>query len=193
MARLALLIIMLVQTAPAAGETYQYVDEQGNIAYTDNLSTVAENLRSRVKKVEMTPLPTLKNPGPPLQENPPAPSLSLKERFRDWTRHPMFRYVAILSPLAILTLFMLWMPTRIDSLLIRLLFRFLSVVLIGVGLYSAVLLNKIYPLSLSGEEAGHSPASTLDPIQRVRTQRREIERNLQKKTETLDAITENNR
>jgi hypothetical protein len=67
----AVLLVGLALASPASAQFYKYVDEQGNVRFTDDINQVPENQRTRVRRY-VESQPTV--PG----EAPPAHSLGKK-------------------------------------------------------------------------------------------------------------------
>lgn len=79
--QIALFLLLLLAASRAAAEVYRYVDENGVLSFTDDLSRVPSDQRPKVDAVELSPGPALSVP----------PERSAFERWRD---HPAVKPAA---------------------------------------------------------------------------------------------------
>lgn len=192
--KLLVITLFLIFSAPANTEIFKYVDEEGVVSFTDDVSTIPETLRSQVEKIASMPesvldMEALEKTKKKILDLPKK--INLRERFLGWTSHPYAQYLAAFAPLAGLAVFLFFIQRRIKSLFVRLVFKGLCVLFLGIAFYSVVIMNKIYPVSLPFQEMDIPSMENFDPlhpIQSFENQVEGIEKNLKGQEEVLTTI-----
>jgi hypothetical protein len=123
------------------GQVFKYTDENGAIAFTDNIENVPEDQRPKVQEVAPLPLQTVQMPTTYSSES---------ER---WIDHPLSKYIIVFI---ILSIGMLYIQYKSENFLLRLAAKFLFIAFLGAAIYS-VLFTKDSPINPAGVQKAAEP------------------------------------
>lgn len=146
---LLLLFLLSLTFAPLGrAEVIRYTDENGAIAFTDNIENVPEGQRAKIERVE-----------PAAPQQIPSFSPRPKPMYDRWIDNPLSKYMIAFIALSIL---MLYIQSRSQNILVRLAMKLLFVVCLGAAIYS-VILSQQPGLSTAVDKGVEPSLTTLIP------------------------------
>lgn len=127
-AGLFLMIVFILQPTFGRAEVLKYIDENGAVAFTDNIENVPEALRSQIEKIEPEIPPALSEPVLPAQE-------FARQEYERWIDHPLAKYA---FGFILLSIAMFYVQRRTKSFLLGLVMKLLFVGFLGAAIYSVL-------------------------------------------------------
>lgn len=122
---LLLTIHLSINPEIASAQVYKYTDESGAVAFTDDFSKIPEAQRPDAEKKEPVSIPS-SFPAPP----PP------KNAFLEWLTQPLSKYIIGFTALSV---FMLFIQSRTEGLLLRIAVKLLFIGFLGAAIYNIMI------------------------------------------------------
>lgn len=169
------LILTLSLLFPALGQAqvFKYIDQNGAIAFTDNIENVPEDQRPNMKAVPTDPLQAAEIP------------ISSEMKSDRWIDHPLSKYIIVFI---ILSIGMLYIQYKSENFLLRLAAKFLFVAFLGAVIYS-VLFTKYSPLHPAAvQKTAESFVPTPQPITQAKEAVKKMEEAQKKQEAAVESL-----
>jgi len=154
-------------------EVFKYVDQNGAVAFTDNIENVPEDQRPNLDPVSTAPLQKV--------EMPISPEIKSDR----WIDHPLSKYILVFI---ILSIGMLYIQFKSENFLLRLAAKFLFVAFLGAAIYS-VLVAQEKPITPAAFQKAAEPfVPTPRPIHQTQEAVKKMEAAQKQQEAAIEAL-----
>lgn len=170
---LFMVLSFLYPALGAAQQVYKYVDQNGAVAFTDNIENVPEAQRPQTQTIDSAPLPTI------------TPEVSTRVQYDRWIDHPLSKYIIGFIALSIV---MLFVQHKTDRFLLKMVMKLLFVGFLGAAIYSVLVMqgNPITPAAL--QKAAEPYLPTPAPINAAKEAVSKMEEAQKKQKTEIDSL-----
>lgn len=167
-----ILSLFLIYPTLSAAQVFKYVDKNGAVAFTDNLENVPEEQRPKIQQAAPAPLQQFEMP------------ISSRGSGR-WIDHPLSKYIIAFIALSI---FMLYIQSRTDRFLLKLVTKLLFVAFLGAAIYSVMAMQDkaITPAGLQKAAEPYLPSA--QPLNDARKAVSKVEEAQKKQEEAIEEL-----